>query len=110
VIVWTLKTAAGLPTLSCRLVCAALCGRGGGVLVSVGLTCLRTKFRRNPRQELDWRGCLVDRPLLAGKLTAEASVDTCPVAALQVWAVVCAWCVWLGAIGAGCQRAVCHII
>eukprot|EP00775_Hariotina_reticulata_P002257 gene2257-2569_t len=61
----------------------------GGLLVSVDLTCLRTKFRRNPRQELDGDGNLVDRPLLPGKLTQGAAVDTCPVAAFLVWAVVC---------------------
>lgn len=78
----------------------------GGVLVAVGLTCLRTKFRRNPRQELNADGQLVDRPLLAGKLTCGAAVDTCPVSAFLVWAVVCGVFGWAPLVRDGSRQFV----
>ena len=60
-----------------------------GQLVAVTVACLRTKFRRNPRRELNRQGELVDRPLMTGKLTYCDAVDTCPVLAFLVWAIVC---------------------
>lgn len=60
-----------------------------GVLVSAQVHGVRTKFLRNPRQELDSAGVLRDRAILDGKLTYSDVVDTCPVLAWMVWAVVC---------------------
>ncbi len=60
-----------------------------GLLVSVQVHGVRTKFRRNPRQEMDESGVLRDVPVLDGKLTYSVSVDTCPVLAWLAWAVLC---------------------
>jgi hypothetical protein len=73
--------------------------------VAVQITMLRTKFRRSPMYEacLD-TGALKNRRIGVGKLTYSDQVDTCPVLAWLVWAIingVFGYAPWFGAFGGG---------
>jgi hypothetical protein len=57
-------------------------------IVCVSVFGTRTKFNRNPLFQLGSKGELKDRYIIDGRLTYSTSVDTCPVLAFLVWAIV----------------------
>jgi hypothetical protein len=86
-----------------------------GRLVAVQFSMLRTKFKRNPLFEacLD-TDALRNRRIGVGKLTYSDDVDTCPVLAWLVWAVlngVFGYAPWVGSFASGamghCDRLQC---
>jgi hypothetical protein len=77
----------------------------GDRLVSVQISMLRTKFRRDPLFEGRLGSDeLRNRVIGVGKLTYSEDVDTCPVLAWLVWAIingVFGWAPWEGSFGGG---------
>lgn len=59
-----------------------------GCLVAVQVKMTRTKFNRDPLFDVTSDGKLINRQIGVGKLTYSEQVDTCPVLAWLVWALL----------------------